>query len=105
MCSYLVISFARRDETTLHAVTLTGSVGSFRGFLVTAHVPGETGMLLGRFIPQNDNQQTLDCDAAGASSEATITHSNSARTDFTSMTFMWEAPAGSDGTVDFRLVY
>ena len=59
-------------------------------------------MLLGAFTPQNANQQTLDCDSVGAATTATIAHSNNGRTQFSSMTFMWQAPSGSDGTVDFR---
>ena len=71
-----------------------------------AHVPSQTGMLLGRFIPQNSNQQTLDCDSVGASTQATVAHSNPSfpRIQFTNMTFMWEAPSGSDGVVDFRYI-
>ena len=84
-------------------MTLSGSE-TFTGFLVIAHVPGQNGMLLGTFTPQNSNQQTLDCDAVGASTQATVTHSNSARTQFSSMTFSWIAPTGADGTVDFRLI-
>ena len=85
----------------IHTVILNGTE-TFRGFLVIAHVPGQNGMLLGRFIPRNSNQQTLDCDAVGAATQATVTHSNSGLTRFSSMTFTWEAPAGADGTVDFR---
>ena len=84
-------------------VTLSGTE-TFRGFLVIAHAPGQNGMLLGRFIPRNSNQQTLDCDAVGAATQATVTHSNSGLTQFSSMTFTWEAPAGADGMVDFRLI-
>ena len=83
------------------AVTMRGT-NTFRGFLVIAHVPTQNQMLLGQFIPQNSNQQTLNCDAVGASTQATVAHSNSARTDFQSMTFRWQAPSASDGTVDFR---
>ena len=83
-------------------MTLNGTE-PFLGFLVIAHVPGQAGMLLGKFIPRNSFQQTLDCDDVGASQEATVTHSNSGRTMFNSMTFTWEAP--DDGSlVDFRLV-
>ena len=59
-------------------------------------------MLLGAFTPQNVNQQTLNCDGVGAATTATVAHSNDARTQFSSMTFMWQAPSDSDGTVDFR---
>lgn len=61
-------------------------------------------MLLGAFTTQNSNQQILDCDDVGTAPTATVTHSNSARTQFSSMTFMWQAPSGADGTVDFRFV-
>ena len=82
------------------AVTLSGGT-SFLGFLVIAHVPGVNDMLLGRFVPQTF-QQTLDCDATGASTQATVTHRNGLRTQLSSMVFTWEAPTGGDGTVDFR---
>lgn len=83
-------------------VTLSGSsTNTFRGFIVKAHVPSQDQILLGQFIPQA-SQQTLDCDNMGAANVATVAHSNSARTNFQSMTFTWRAPSGSDGTVDFR---
>ncbi len=83
-------------------MTLSGSsTNRFRGFIVKAHVPGQDLMLLGQFIPQT-SQRTLDCDDVGAANAATVAHSNSARTNFQSMTFTWRAPSGSDGTVDFR---
>ena len=68
--------------------------------MVIAHVPGQNNTLLGQFIPQNANQQTLNC--SGLNPEATIAHNNPARTDFQSMQFMWQAPADANGTVDFR---
>ena len=84
-------------------VTLSGT-NTFLGFLVIAHVPGQNNMLLGVFTPQNANQQTLNCDDVGAATAATVAHRNSGRTPFSTMTFMWQAPAGSAGTVDFRFV-
>ena len=75
---------------------------TFRGFLVIAHVPGQNTMLLGQFLPQNSNQQTIDCDTVGAATQATITHRNAASTDFSQMNFMWQAPSGANGTVNFR---
>ena len=81
-------------------MTLSGLQG-FLGFLIIAHVPSQTGMLLGQFIPQS-NQQTLNCDSAGVSTQATVAHSNSGRTTFSIMDFIWIAPTDSDGTVDFR---
>ena len=87
----------------LGIVTLSGSTSNtFLGFIVEAHVPGQNQMLLGQFIQQNSNQRILDCDNVGAANAATVAHSNSALTNFPSMTFMWQAPSGSDGTVDFR---
>ena len=83
-------------------VTLTGTMNTFRGYMVIAHVPGQNDTLLGQFIPQNANQQTLNCDAVGANPAATIAHNNPGRTDFQSMQFMWQAPADANGTVDFR---
>ena len=79
---------------------------SFIGFLVIAHVPGQNNMLLGTFTPQNGNQQNIQCDPSGASNlaQASVAHSNSGRTQFSSQTFMWQAPSSSDGTVDFRLL-
>ena len=82
-------------------MTLSGSQG-FLGFLVIAHVPSQAGMLLGQFTPQNSNQQTLNCDSVGANTQATVAHSNSGRTTFSTMSFIWTAPTDSDGTVDFR---
>ena len=70
--------------------------------MVIAHVPGQNDTLLGQFIPQNANQQTLNC--SGLNPEATIAHNNPARTDFQSMQFMWQAPTDANGTVDFRYV-
>ena len=84
-------------------MTLSGG-NTFLGFLVIAHVPGQNNMLLGAFSPQGSNQQTLDCDSVGAANAATVAHSNSARTQCSSMTFTWQAPSGADGTVDFRFV-
>ena len=86
-------------HATTAAVTLNSNANTFTGFLVIAHVPSMNQMLLGRFIPQNQ-QKTLDCDRVGASMEATVAHSNSARRK--SVTFVWEAPSDSNGTVDFR---
>jgi hypothetical protein len=85
-------------------VTVKGSKSTFRGFLVIAHVPGEDHMLLGTFTPQNGSQQTLNCSFTGASNEmeSTITHNNSAKIDFQSITTKWKAPSGKDGMVDFR---
>ena len=68
-------------------------MNTFRGYLVIAHVPGQNDTLLGQFMPQNANQQTLNCDAIGANPVATVAHNNPARTDFQSMQFMWQAPA------------
>ena len=87
-------------------VTVNGSKSTFRGFLVIAHVPGEDHMLLGSFTPQNGSQQTLNCSFTGASNEmeSTITHNNSAKIDFQSITTKWKAPSGKDGMVDFRCV-
>ena len=78
-------------------------MNTFRGFLVIAHVPGQNNMLLGQFMPQNNNQQTVQCDPTGANGMASIAHSNSARQDFQRMTFMWQAPTNADGMVNFRL--
>ena len=68
--------------------------------MVIAHMPGQNNTLLGQFIPQNANQQTLNC--SGLNPEATIAHNNPSRTNFQSMQFMWQAPADANGTVDFR---
>ena len=88
----------------MYIVTIKGSNSTFRGFLVIAHVPGEDHMLLGSFIPQNKSQQTLNCSFTRASNEmeSTISHSNSAKIDFTSITTKWKAPSDKDGMVDFR---
>ena len=98
------VIFIDYTYTSTAAVTLNGNDNTFLGFLVIAHVPGMNQMLLGRFISQNSNQRILNCDAVGASTQATVAHSNGARTNFQSMTFMWEAPSDSDGTVDFRYI-
>ena len=76
---------------------------TFRGFLVIAHVPGQNDMLLGQFMPQNSNQQTVDCDAVGANSAASIAHRNPAPSqDFQRMDLIWQAPSGANGFVNFR---
>lgn len=68
-----------------------------------AHVPGQNDMLLGRFIPQNANQQTVACDANGVNNDASVGHSNpDPSQDFQSMQLMWQAPSDADGMVDFR---
>ena len=40
----------------------------------------------------------------GTANAATVAQSNRAKTNFQSMTFTWQAPSGSDGTVDFRYI-
>ena len=104
--SYLMHLYEHNNNIIVNdcvaTVTLSGSsTNTFRGFIVKAHVPGQDQMLLGQFIPQA-NQRTLDCDNVGAANAATVAHSNSARTNFQSMTFTWQAPSGADRTVDFR---
>ena len=84
-------------------VTLSGAT-DFRGFLVIAHVPGQNMMLLGQFSSAQANHQILDCDIAmGVNSQAAIGHSG--RINAPSTTFMWTAPNGPDGMVDFRYYY
>ena len=77
---------------------------TFRGFLVIAHLPGQNNSVIGTFTPQNANQQTLNCDLAMANALGTVGHSNAApnTVDFTSQEMIWQAPADSNGTVDFR---
>ena len=78
-------------------------MNTFRGYVVIAHVPGQNNTLLGQFVPQNASQQTYNCDPVGVNAAAAITHNNpDPRIDFTSMQFMWQAPADANGTVDFR---
>ena len=85
---------------------MKGSNGTFRGFIVIAHVPGEDRMLLGSFTPLSKTQQVLNCSATGASNEmqSTIGHHNSDRIDFRNITTKWTAPSDKDGMVDFRCV-
>ena len=80
-------------------------MNTFRGYMVIAHVPGQNDTLLGQFVPQNANQQTLDCsdvNGGGIGVNATIAHNNPQGTDFQSMQFVWQAPVEANGTVDFR---
>ena len=88
-----------------NTVTLSGT-NDFLGFLVIAHIPGMNSNLLGAFNPLNTNQQNLQCDPNGVLGQATVAHTraNNDRNPFSSMTFMWQAPSGSDGTVDFRFL-
>ena len=86
----------------LPAVKIVGTNDSFRGFLVVAHLPGHNTTLLGRFVPQNINQQTVACDALGVNNQSAIGHSNPASADFQSQELVWQAPPHQDGVVDFR---
>ena len=79
-----------------------GTADTFRGFLVIAHVPGHNQELLGRFIPQNSNQQTIACDEHGINNESAIGHSNTVPVDFLNMELVWQAPSRDGGMVDFR---
>ena len=92
-------------HTYVPAVNIVGTNNSFRGFLMVAHLPGHNTTLLGRFIPQNINQQTVACDELGVNNESAIGHSNPASADFQSQELMWQAPLQQDGVVDFRYVH
>lgn len=68
-----------------------------------AHAPGEEDVLLGRFLPQDLHQQTLNCDPVGLNNEASIGHNNQdPRQNFQSVEMLWQAPSDSNGVVDFR---
>ena len=82
-------------------LTVTLSGGTFQGFLVIAHVPGQPLMLIGQFANVSENQQIIDCDTAlGVNTQAAIGHMD--RVNDTSTNFTWTAPSDSNGTVDFR---
>ena len=82
---------------------LNGTVNTFRGFLVIAHVPGDEDVLLGQFLPQDLHQLTLNCDPMGVNNAAAIGHDNQdPRLDFQSVEMVWQAPSDANGVVHFR---
>ena len=92
----LCIPVTLMNNGTQNAIT------TFRGFLIIAHIPGQNSSIIGTFFPMNGNQQLLDCSNNGANPSGTIGHSNPNRIDFSSQQMIWQAPAGANGTVDFR---
>lgn len=67
-----------RDSKIVYtmAVTLVGTMDTFKGFLIQARDPAtpppSTPVLLGHFITGSDGEQTLDCDPMGVLHEVSI---------------------------------